>query len=476
MNDNKGSQWEMPSPVSASQQTSEERQEEQPEPVLSSSGHKQEEEPTLALPHREIEQGRQPKRLSVKVILIRLESGLTKYISFLLRGGKSLVQQARILRWPQAHLNVSIAPTVLLSALVKRFQTTFHTASKPVSSGLHHVQWSSVINLFQGTFGPFKLVNWKKKHTVVMVSVLCIVAVLSAIIFSVWKLLAPPDVTLYRVGFQNVDQSSGGGGGIIYPRQQLDISFPIAERVVAVLVQPGDQVSPNQPLIQLDPTQLAAEVKQASNDVAAHKYSALVAATTSPLLHNGSLVSPISGVVTAVNINPNEVFTANINLLTIMDESTMIVHAKIPLSALEQIHRGQSAIVTPSALSNLNLQGTVNAIIPSTDQQTDTFEVWVEVVNSNRILLPGMSAFVSIQKSVHALVVPRLAVLNPGLESVVFIVRNKHAYLQHVQVLGYAGDSILIGTGLSAGDRIVLVGLNSLRNGQEVHVTSVEGN
>ena len=474
MNDNKGSQWEMPSPVSASQQTSEERQEEQPEPVLPGSGHKQEEEPALALPHREKEQGRQPLRLSVKVISIRLESGLTKYISFLLRGGKSLVQQARISRWPQAHLNVSIAPTVLLSALVKRFQTTFHTASKLVPSELHHVQWSSVINLLQSTFGPFKLVNWKKKHTVVMISVLCIVAVLSAIIFSVGKLLAPPDVTLYRVGFQNIDQSSGGGG-IVYPRQQLHISFPIAERVVAVLVQPGDQVSPNQPLIQLDPTQLAAEVKQASNDVAAHKYSALVAATTSPLLHNGSLVSPISGVVTAVNINPNEVFTANINLLTIMDESTVIVHAKIPLSALEQIHRGQSAIVTPSALSNLNLQGTVKAIIPSTDQQTDTFEVWVEVVNSNRILLPGMSAFVSIQKSVHALVVPRLAVLNPGLESVVFIVRKQHAYLQHVQVLGYAGDSILIGTGLSAGDMIVLVGLNSLRNGQEVHVTSVEG-
>src|SRR3989442_4134558 len=236
MNDNKGSQWEMPSPVSASQQTSEESQEEQPMPVLPGSEHKQEEEPTLTLPHIEEEQGKQPKRLYGKVIAICL----AKYTSF------------------------------LLSAPVKRFQTTFHTASKAVSSELNHVPWSSVINLFQSTFGSFKLVNWKKKHTVVMGSVLCIAAVLGAIIFSVWKLLAPPDVTLYRVGFQNIDQPSGGGG-IIYPRQQLHISFPIAERVVAVLVQPGDQVSPNQPLIQLDPTQLAAEIKQASNDVAAHK-------------------------------------------------------------------------------------------------------------------------------------------------------------------------------------------------------------
>jgi multidrug efflux pump subunit AcrA (membrane-fusion protein) len=344
---------------------------------------------------------------------------------------------------------------------------------KPVPLVLNHVQWSSVINLFQSAFSSFKSVNWKKKRVVVIVSVLCIVAVLGAIIFSVWKQLAPPDVTLYRVGFQNITQSSGGGG-IVYPRQQLHITFPIAERVVAVLVQPGDQVSPNQPLIQLDPTQLTAEKKQASADVAAHKYSALVAATTSPLLHNGSLVSPISGVVTAVNVNPNEVFTANSNLLTIMDESTVIVHVKIPISALEQIHPGQSAIVTPSALSNLNFKGTVKAIIPNTDPQTDTFEVWVEVVNSSGVLLPGMSTFVSIQESVHALVVPRLAVLNPDLESAVFIVRKQHAYLQHVQVLGYSGDSIFIGTGLSAGDMIVLVGLNSLRDGQEVHVTSVE--
>ena len=37
MDDNKGSQWEMPSLESASQQSSEERQEEQPKPVLPSS-------------------------------------------------------------------------------------------------------------------------------------------------------------------------------------------------------------------------------------------------------------------------------------------------------------------------------------------------------------------------------------------------------------------------------------------------------
>jgi len=344
--------------------------------------------------------------------------------------------------------------------------------STRVPPELNRVQRSSVINPFQNTSGPFKLANWKKKRTVV--SVLCIVAVLGAIIFSVWRLLAPPDVTLYRVGFQNVNQSSGGGG-IIVPRQQLHISFPIAERVVAVLVQPGDQVSPNQPLIQLDATQLAAETKQASAEEAAHRYSALVAATTSPILHNGSLVSPISGVVMNVNVTPNEVFAANTNLLTIMDESTVIVHAKIPLSALGQIHPGQSATVTPPALSSLTFKGTVKAIIPGTDAQTDTFEVWVEVVNANRALLPGMSAFVTIQEPVHALVVPRLAVLNPDLESAVFIVRNQHAYLQHVQVSGHAGDFIIIGTGLSAGDMIVLVGLDSLRDGQEVHVTSIEG-
>ena len=157
-----------------------------------------------------------------------------------------------------------------------------------------------------------------------------------------------------------------------------------------------------------------------------------------------------------------------------MDEATLIVHVKVPLANLSQIHTGEQAIVTPSALPDLNFQGTISSIVPQADPQTDTFEVWVSVPNPHKILLPGMSAFVRIQTPEQALVVPRLAVLNPSHGPVTFVVRDQYAYLQPVQVDTLIGDQILIHNGLKVGDRVVLVGLDTLRNGQRVHIRSVE--
>jgi RND family efflux transporter MFP subunit len=342
----------------------------------------------------------------------------------------------------------------------------------------------------------------KKSRPIAWVAAICFVVLISAAVLYVLLNISSANVTVFQVGVQNIDQHVGGGG-IVFPNQQLDLSYPIAERAVNVLVKPGDQVIPNQPLIQLDPSQLTIEIKQASDEVAAaqaylmtvsssvsnaatiaqaqqqynlakSRYNAIVASTTTPILHHGFLISTIHGVVTSVNINSGEVFAADTTLLTIMDESTVIVHAKIPLSNLQQIYLGEPAIVTPSALPDLTFNGTVTAIVPQADPQTDTFEIWVSIVNPYRALLPGMSAFVSLQNSKRAFVVPRLAVLNPDHGSEVFVVRDDHVYLQHVHMIGRSTTTVFIGSGLSSGDKIVLVGLDSLQNGQQVHVTDVE--
>jgi RND family efflux transporter MFP subunit len=334
-------------------------------------------------------------------------------------------------------------------------------------------------------------------------SLLVVLILLGGAIFAMRYINSPPDVTLYQVGSQNVNQDIGGGG-IVFPRQQLDISYPTSELVKAVLVKAGDRVAPKQSLIQLDASQLTIQIQQAAADMAAaqatlnsvaargnvfqvaqaqqayqfakDRYDAMVAQAQSPILHNGNLISPMSGVVTAVNINPGAVIAANVPLITIMDESTVIVHAKIPLSNLGQVHLGQQATVTPSALPGLTEQGTVTSIVPQADPQTDTFEVWVSVTNTNQMLLPGMSAFVHIQSAGKALVVPRLAVLDPDSKAVVFVVQNLHAHLQHVQVVGRSTNAIFIGQGLKAGDKVVLVGIEGLQDNQPVRVSGVEQN
>ena len=116
----------------------------------------------------------------------------------------------------------------------------------------------------------------------------------------------------------------------------------------------------------------------------------------------------------------------------------------------------------------------MSAIIPQADPQTDTFEVWVQVPNPNHALLPGMSAFIQIQLQQESIVVPRLAVLSSNREATVFIVREQHVYLQHVQVIGREHDVLLLASGVDPGDEVVLVGLDKLHEGQQVQIRSVE--
>ena len=341
------------------------------------------------------------------------------------------------------------------------------------------------------------------KRFLLISGLLCLAVLLMVGGLSVWiraKSL-PRGVTLYQVGTQGFIEDIGGGG-IVYPLQEEDISYPIAERALTVLVAPGDHVTANQPLIRLDMAVLNAQIGQAEKDVASSstyfntvkangntvaiaqaqqlyslavdKYDALEAEASSSTLHNGTVISPISGIVTSLYIAPGEIFAANRTMIVIMDESAVIVRAEIPLTYLTQVQIGQVATVTPSSLPGVNIQGKVSAIIPQADSQTDTFEIWVMVANPQQMLLPGMNAFVHLHNAGKALGVPRLAVLNPKRESIVFVVRNQRAYIQKVQIVARSVDTIFIDGGISAGDKVVLVGADDLLDGQEISVNGVE--
>ena len=207
--------------------------------------------------------------------------------------------------------------------------------------------------------------------------------------------------------------------------------------------------------------------------MAQNRYNALTAQSSSTL-HNGDLLAPANGIVSAINVTPGQNFAAQAVLLTLIDPSTVTVHAEIPLENLTQVHNGMSAVVNPSALPDLSLTGIVTSIVPQANPQTDTFETYIEVANPQEQLLPGMSAFVRIQGQTSAYVVPRLAVLNPDRESAIFEIRNNHAYITNVHIIGRSDNSIYVDSGLSTNDQIVLLPLNRMREGQYVSIIHQE--
>ncbi len=349
----------------------------------------------------------------------------------------------------------------------------------------------------------FRQLRWRSRPALVSATLLGILLLLGASL-ATWRFVIKPatvaNVTLYTVKSQLIAQNIGGSG-ILYPLQQYDVTYPNSEFVIAVKVKAGDKVKRGQSLIQLDPGQLSTQIKQASDDLAAaqsylnsvqasgsavstaqaqqqfnmaqSKYNALVSQASE--LRNGNLMSTMDGVVTVVNVNPGQVAAANSVLLTVVDESTVIVRAKVPLSNLGQVQVGQSATISPSVLPDQSLPGKVTAVIPQADPQTDTFEVWVSVTNTDFQLLPGMSAFAHIQSPRSALALPRLSVLDLDSDPQVFVVgADQKAHLRHVHVIGRTPNTIFVDNGVREGDHVVLVGVSDLLDGQRIHATRIE--
>jgi RND family efflux transporter MFP subunit len=411
-------------------------------------------------------------------------------------------------------------PPAQESAVGARFIAPEPPISQPGGSGLLTAppyMTSPRAGMFVGRRGQQPLrgrgnnrAHWWKRRRLVVCCVVCLIVLAGGLVGLHLLLGGAPGVTLYRVSRQTVTQQAGGGG-LTYPQQSLNISYPFTALILSISVQPGDKVALNQQLLQMNLSQVNAQyiaqlngqVAQAYQDMlAAQSYLSSVSSTGNAVviaqaqqqyaaaqanyerlrseanassLSQGNLLSPVSGVVVSVNVYPGQSIAANRVMLTIYDESSIVVHASLPLLDYGQIQMNQPAQIVLPALPSQNFQGRVSAIIPNANAQAGTFGVWVTIANIGGALLPGMDAFVRVQYPVQALVVPRLAVLNPDQGATVFVVRQQRVYIQPVQVAGYAGDTLLIGSGLQANDLVVLVGLDSLQNGESIRVMHIEG-
>lgn len=335
----------------------------------------------------------------------------------------------------------------------------------------------------------------------IMAGIMAGLLIASAVVLVIWYKHLPLNSVVYQLKNEQQVSQDIGGGGLVFPHQQLDLSYPATGRVLALMVKAGDQVEPNQPLLKLDPSQIDVAVNQASSavsiaqsylnsisttgnqiqiaqaqknlQIAQGRYNALVSQTFSSTFRDGLLLSPLKGIVSNVNVSVGEVFTSGTVLITVVDMSSVVVHARIPLANLSQVHVGLPALVMPSALPDVSINGVVTSILPQADPQTDTFEADITITQPQQQILSGMSAFVRIQVPVDAYVVPRLVVLNPDRESVVFVVRNGHAYLQYVQVIGRSVNNLYITGNLMPGNDVVINPLYSLSDGQAVTVKQV---
>jgi HlyD family secretion protein len=131
-------------------------------------------------------------------------------------------------------------------------------------------------------------------------------------------------------------------------------------------------------------------------------------------LRYATIISPITGVVIARNVDVGQTVAASFNtptLFTISDDLTkMQVQSSIDEADIGQVRVGQAATFTVDAYPARIFKGTVSQIrlSPTTVQNVVTYTVMVDLDNEDMALLPGMTAniTVNVQKTENVLKVP----------------------------------------------------------------------
>lgn len=183
------------------------------------------------------------------------------------------------------------------------------------------------------------------------------------------------------------------------------------------------------------------------------------------------LVAAVSGTVVERNCSPGQSVGPTSNLFTVADLRNVWITVDIYEGDLAHIKQGATAHVTPTAFPNEQFTGRVTYAGGVVDTSSRTFKVRVEVANTALRLRPGMFAQVKVQAtgvdSSNGLpVVPEIAVQELDGRHVVFVAQSSTGrfMVRPVVVGSRAGaGSIVITSGLSAGERIVARGAFQLK-------------
>jgi membrane fusion protein (multidrug efflux system) len=118
--------------------------------------------------------------------------------------------------------------------------------------------------------------------------------------------------------------------------------------------------------------------------------------------------------------------------------------------------------------------GRIAFVDPVVDPQTGTQEYRAQFSNPNGLLLPGQFVHIRLRGLIRnqAVVIPQRAVLQQMGRQVVYVIgKGDTVATREVKATDWAGYGWLIEQGLSAGDRVVVDGVQKIGPGAVVHAT-----
>lgn len=283
-----------------------------------------------------------------------------------------------------------------------------------------------------------------RKNIIIIVSIIAALIVAAGIFWFISRGIAPKlSYKTSVVSMGDITQTVSANG-TLNPVVLVSVGTQVSGTVKKIYVDFNDKVEKGQILMELDPSLFAAQVAQSEANLANAQASlelaqanagrmeelykkeyvskqevdqsvqalksaeAQVALVTAQLqkdrtnLEYSIIRSPVSGVVVARLVNTGQTVAASFQTPTLFsiaqDLSKMQIDTSFAEADIGTIKVNQPSIFTVDAFPNKTFRGSVNQVRlnPTTQQNVVTYDVVINVSNPEKILLPGMTAYVNI--------------------------------------------------------------------------------
>lgn len=294
--------------------------------------------------------------------------------------------------------------------------------------------------------------------------------------------------------------------GVLAPLRSVGVNAQVGGALLSMRVEEGDVVRAGQVLAEVDSREIRAQLRSAEASLSLARstsersaallkdrvvtaaenerdQAALASAQASvdalrTRLGYASVRAPIGGVITEKRNEAGDVVGAQTRLFTIADVSVLVVRVQVSELDITGISVGQLADVGVDALGGVVFKGTVRRIFPAADSITRMVPVEVGLAGgAARQLRPGYLARVTVKLGERAgvLLAPGSAIVGSRDARAVYLKSGDKVERRTVRVGQASGTVIEILEGLQAGDTVVSVGAEQLRDGAQIRVVAPIG-
>ncbi len=173
-----------------------------------------------------------------------------------------------------------------------------------------------------------------------------------------------------------------------------------------------------------------------------------------------TITSPISGVIQTLDARAGVTLAMGQTLAQVTGLGTVWLNAAVPEAQAGSVRAGQSATATLTAFPGETFGGRVIAILPTTQADSRTLTVRIELANRGGRLRPGMFALVGLGGDARStLLVPSEAVIRTGTRAIVMLTSKDGRYHPaEVRTGREGGGQTEILEGLREGEKVVASG------------------